>query len=233
MFLAQNFVDGLTDGFVEVGKAIAEYLPKLIGALLILIIGWFVARLIRNVLRRVLDRLGFDRLLDRAGVGDTIRNAGYTASGIVTSIIYYMLMAVVLLLSAEALAVDELTNLLRDLIAYIPRLIVAVIILVVAAAIASWVADLVRPLAASQNLNWVPTLVRVIILAFGVIAAFETLDLATTLVNAVVTSFFGALGIAIGVSFAIAFGVGGIDTAKKWWARLEPGARSGATRVDS
>ncbi len=222
MFIAQSFLDGLRDGFVDVGNTIANFIPKLIGALLILLIGWWVARLIRGILKRIAERLGFDRLLDRAGLGDAVRSAGYSASGIIVSIIYYMLMAVVLLLAAEALAVAELTNLLRDLIAYIPRLLIAVIIVVVAAAIARWVADLVRPLAESQNQGWVAGAVRVIILASGVVAAFETLDLAPTLVNAVLTSFFGALGIALGVAFAIAFGVGGIDTARLWWKRLAP-----------
>lgn len=222
MFIAQSFIDGLRDGFVEVGNTIANFIPKLIGALLILLIGWWVARLIRGILKRIADRLGFDRLLDRAGLGETVRNAGYSASGIVVSIIYYMLMAVVLLLAAEALAVDELTNLLRDLIAYIPRLLIAVIIVIVAAAIARWIADLVRPLAESQDQAWIANAVRIIILAFGVVAAFETLDLAPALVSAVLTSFFGALGIALGVAFAIAFGIGGIDTAKQWWKRLAP-----------
>lgn len=220
---AKGFADGLRDGFVDVGTTIVNYAPKLIGAVLILVVGWFIARIIRNVVVRVLDRIGFDRLLDRAQVGDTIRNAGYSASGIITSIIYYMLMAVVLLLSAEALGVAELTNLLRDLISYLPRLFIAVIILTVAAAVGGFVADLVRPLTESQDgLGWVDSAARYVILGFGVIAAFETLQLAPALVTAVLTSFFGALGIALGVAFAIAFGVGGIDTARLWWARLAP-----------
>ena len=223
MFLGQTFGDGLRDGFVEVGSTIVNFTPKLIGALLILIIGWFIARIVRNVLQRLAQRIGFDRLLDRAGIGETVRKAGYSASGVITSIIYYMLMAVVLLLAAEALGVDDLTNLLRDLIAYIPRIFIAVIILVVAAAVATFVADLVRPLTSSQNLTWVPTGVRTLVLAFGVVAAMETLDLAPVLVQTVLTSFFGALGIALGVAFAIAFGVGGIDTAKAWWRKLAPG----------
>ena len=220
--LAQTFADGLRDGFVEVGSAVVNFVPRLVGALLILVIGWFLARMIRGALRKVAEKVGFDRLLDRSGVGEPIRNAGYTASGVITSIIYYMLMAVVLLLAAEALGVDELTNLLRDLISYMPRLFIAVIIMVVAAAIGTFVADLVRPLAQSQNLGWIPTAARTIVLAFGVIAAFETLDLAPVLVQTVVTAFFGALGIALGVAFAIAFGVGGIDTAKQWWSKLAP-----------
>jgi len=222
MLLAQTFGDGLRDGFVEVGSTIVNFVPKIVGALLILVVGWFIARFVRNVLRSLAERVGFDRLLDRAGVGETIRNAGYTASGVITSIIYYMMMAVVLLLAAESLGVDELTNLLRDLIAYMPRLFIAVIIVVVAAAVGSFVADLIRPLTASQNLTWLPTAVRTLILAFGIVAAFETLALAPVLVQTVLASFFGALGIALGVAFAIAFGVGGIDTAKLWWKKLAP-----------
>jgi small-conductance mechanosensitive channel len=222
MVLAQTFGDGLRDGFVEVGTTIVNFVPKLLGALLILIIGWFLARLIRGALRKILEAVGFDRLLDRSGVGEPIRNAGYTASGVITSIIYYMLMAVVLLLATEALGVDELTNLLRDLIAYMPRLFIAVIILVVAAAIGTWVADLVRPVSESQDMDWIPTAARTIVLAIGVVAAFETLDLAPVLVQSFVVAFFGTLGLALGVAFAIAFGVGGIDTAKQWWSKLAP-----------
>lgn len=222
--LGQTFLDGLRDGFRDVGQTIVEFTPKLLGALLILLIGWFVARVIRNVLGRVLSGLGLDKLLDRAGIGETVRNAGYTASGVLTSIVYYLLMAVVLLLAAEALGVDELTTLLRDLIAYLPRLLIAVVIVVVAAAIGNFTANLVRPLVTSQNLGWIATAVRVIVLAFGIIAAFETLDLAPVLVTTVVTSFFGALGVAVGVALAIAFGIGGIETARKWWEKFAPKA---------
>jgi small-conductance mechanosensitive channel len=222
--LGQTFLDGLRDGFRDVGQTVADYTPKLVGALLILLIGWFVARVIRNVLGRILDGIGLDKLLDRAGIGETVRNAGYTASGVLTSIIYYLLMAVVLLLAAEALGVNELTTLLRDLIAYLPRLLIAVVIVVIAAAIGNFTANLVRPLVTSQNLAWVAVAARVIILGFGIVAAFETLDLAPVLVTTVVTSFFGALGVAVGVALAIAFGVGGIETARKWWEKFAPKA---------
>ncbi len=215
---AAGFFDGVSDGLEDAWRNVIDFLPKLIGALLILLIGWIIARIIRNIVRRVLERLGFDKLLDRAGFTDALRNAGITASRLVANVVYVILLLTVALLAAEALAVEELTSLLSSLVGYLPLVIVAIVILIVAAALGAFLADLARPWAESQNVGWLSPVVRWVLIVFGIIAAFNVLNVAEVVVNTLFISVVGAAALA----FAVAFGVGGIDTAKLWWRKLAP-----------
>lgn len=211
-----SFVDGVRDGLRDAWENIVEFTPRLIGALLILLIGWLLSVLIRSILRRVLERVGFDRLLERAGMGGALREREYSASAVVAGIVYWIALLITFLLAAEALQVEELSNLLAGLIAYLPLVIVAIVILVVAGALGAFLADLVRPWAEQRGVGWLAPVARWAVIVFAVVAAFNTLNLAETVVNTV----FIALVSAAAVALAIAFGVGGIDTARDYWRRL-------------
>jgi hypothetical protein len=219
-----SFLDGVRDGLRDAWENIVEFTPRLIGALLILLIGWLLSILIRSVLRRVLDRIGFDRLLERAGMGAALREGDYSASGIVAGIVYWIALLITFLLAAEALQVEELSNLLAALIAYLPLVIVAIIILVVAAALGAFLADLVRPWAEQRGVGWLAPVARWAVLVFAVVAAFNTLNLAEEVVNTVFVAVVGAAAVAL----AIAFGVGGIDTAREYWRRMAARAEAKA-----
>ncbi len=222
MLLAQSnggFVEGIESGLRNAWANVVEFAPKLIGALLILFVGWFVARIIRTGFEKLFQRVGLDRLLERAGLSGTLRNAGYTASDLVARIVYWIALLVVFLLAAEALGVQTLTDLLSGLISYLPLVIVAMVIVVIAAALGSFVADVVRPWANQQGVGWLAAAVRWGLIIFGVFAALNTLNVAEDIVN---TLFIAVLASA-GVAFAVAFGVGGIKTAERYWQRMLPG----------
>ena len=104
-------------------------------------------------------------------------------------------------------------DLLERLLAWVPIVIVAAVVILIAAAIANWTADLVQPYAERRSVPWLTMVVRVLIVIFGVLFAMDILDMrfASEIANILTAAF--------GIAFAIAFGVGGIDTAKKWWAR--------------
>ncbi|MBK5268252.1 MAG: hypothetical protein JJE47_12535 [Acidimicrobiia bacterium] len=95
-----SFTDGVSQGLRNAWAGVIEFAPKLIGAFIILLVGWFVAKIIRTVFENVLTRLGLDRLLDRAGLSGALQKAGYTASSLVARIIYWMALLVVLLMAA-------------------------------------------------------------------------------------------------------------------------------------
>ncbi len=218
MLVAASFFDGLKEGLESAGTAITDFLPKLIGALLILIVGWIIAKIVRNFLRRILDRVGIDRAFERAGLAAPLSRAGYTGASLIATIAYVVLLFVVFLLAAEALAVERLTDLLSDLVGYLPLVIVAAIILVVAAWIGMFLAELARPWADGQGLPWLADAIRWALVAFGIIAALNTLNVGEEVVNTLFMAIVGAAAVA----FAISFGVGGIDTAKQWWRKLAP-----------
>lgn len=213
-----GFWDGITDGLSNAAQNAITFAPKLIGALIILLIGWFIARVIRKVVERVLTRVGLDRLLERAGFNETLRNAGYTASGLVAKILYFMLQLVVVLMAADALGVESLTTLLSGLISYMPLVAIAVVIVVVAAAVGSFVADLAKPWSDRVGVSWVAPAARWAFLIVGGFAALNTLNVASDIVN----TLFIAVVATSGVAAAISFGVGGIRPAEELWRRMMP-----------
>ncbi len=130
-------------------------------------------------------------------------------------------MVVLWLIAVRILELTTIEVLLERLLAWIPTVLLAVIVIVIAAAVANWVAGLVKPFADSSGVGWLTWVVHVAVIIFGVLFALDLLNI-TFATN--ITLILIAAG---GVAFAIAFGVGGIDTAKKWWAKYlspkEPG----------
>jgi hypothetical protein len=122
-------------------------------------------------------------------------------------------MVALLLIVARILQVTTIELLLERLLAWIPMLLLAAVIVIVAAAAGHWARNLVEPFAQEQGVTWLATVVHVGIVVFGVLFALELMgiEFAEDIVKIVVA--------AAAVAGAIAFGVGGIDAAKKWWAK--------------
>ncbi len=209
-----SFWDQLVEGLEEIGSGVADFVPRLLGALLILLVGWWIARFIRNIFQRILDRPAVGKVIDRSGIGPALRNAGYSGASILANVIYAILLLAVFLLAAQALGVPALVDLISGLIAYLPLVVAAIVILVVAAAVGNFLGDLVQPWATSRNAPWVALVARYAVIIFGVITALDVLGIGT-ISNRVFEFTFGAFAVA----FAVAFGVGGIETAKRWWSR--------------
>ncbi|HKZ29055.1 MAG TPA: hypothetical protein VJ482_05380 [Acidimicrobiia bacterium] len=214
-----SFWDQFVEGLSEIGRGIADFTPRLFGALLILLVGWWVAKFVRNIIQKLLDRPTVTKVVDRSGVGPALRNAGYSGASILANVIYAILLLAVFLLAAQALRVPELVALLSGLIAYLPLVVVAIVILVIAAAVGNFLGDLVQPWATSRNAPWVAMVARYSVIIFGALTSLEVLG-----VGRVSTRIFEFTFGAFAVAFAIAFGVGGIETARKWWGKyLTPG----------
>lgn len=213
-----DLFDGVTDGLTNAWQSVIEFIPKLIGALIILLIGWFAARLVRTGFQRFFHRVGLDRLIERAGLNAAMQGAGYTASGLIARVLYWMALLVAFLLAAQTLRIGQLSELLGNLIAYLPLVVAAIIILIVAAAIGSFIAELVGPFAEEHGVAWLPRIARWAVIGFGVFASLNTLNLADEIVN---TLFLALVG-TIAVTVAVSFGVGGIKAAEAWWSRILP-----------
>ena len=209
-----SFWDRLAESLRDIGTAIGEWTPRIIGALLILIVGWWIARILRNITKRLLETKPVQAVLDAAGINTALEGSGYEASSLTASIVYFFLWLTVLLLTFQALEADTIVALLERIIAVLPLIFIAFIVLVLAAAVGKFVAGLVQPWAEANGVTWLPWLTRVGFILFGIVTALELLEIGF-FVNALTTAVFGGIGIA----FAIAFGVGGIDTARQWWAK--------------
>ena len=213
-----DFINGLSVGLEDAGQTILNFLPRLIGALIILVVGWLIARLIHRMMIRLLKVVGLEGLLQRAGLTERLQAAGHTATDLVARAVYWIALLVVFLLTAEALNVQYLSDILTGLIAYLPLVVVAIVIVIVASALGSFLAELSTPWSQERHIRWLPATARWMVIGFGVFAALNTLKIAEDIVN---TLFVAVVG-TVGAILVIAFGVGGISAAKEWWSKVLP-----------
>jgi hypothetical protein len=125
-------------------SAVAEFVPKLALFLVILLVGIVIAKVIAKALNAVLERVGFDRAVERGGVERALSNSQMDASDIVAKLIYYTLLLFVLQLAFGVFGANRISALIEDVIRFLPSLVVAILILVVAAAIAAAVKGLLE-----------------------------------------------------------------------------------------
>lgn len=223
-----DFVDQLVESFSELGRDIGSFLPRLIVALLLLLVGHWIAKLIRRLTTKLLDKVGASRLTEAAGIESLLQQAGTSGVRLIGQVLYFLIFLIFLQIAAEVLGIDQLTRMLTQLIAYLPLVAIALLVLFVAAAIANWAAGVVRPFAESRNMGWVATVVRVGVLVVGVLAALDTLNFAPSVTSKVENTLLQYLPISVLLAGVIAFGVGGIDTARQWWTKLAPRGNGGA-----
>ncbi|MEV0407999.1 hypothetical protein [Actinoallomurus sp. NPDC050550] len=196
---------------IDVGKslqnvldAVARIVPRLIVFVIILVIGWIIAKVIQRLVALILRRLHFDRVAERGVVGDALRRGEYDASGLLAKLVYYAILLVALELAFNVFGSNPVSNVLRSIVAWLPRLAVAVIIVIVASAIAHAVRDLVG--GALGGLSYgrlLANLSAIFIIALGVIAALNQMGIATTVTEPVLIAVLATIGA------VIAIGVGG------------------------
>ena len=206
----------ISDSLQQSLDDLGAFLPKLVGAVVIFVIGWFVARVIRRVLHGVLTRLKVDALVDRSGLGGPLEQAGYADSGLLlATLVYWALMLIVLQLTFDTLDITEVNDLLDDVVAYVPRLFVAIIILFVVGALANWLRGLLSGITAAYS--WGNLATNAAVAGVWVIGMFAVLDQLSIAENIVQTSFNILMG-SIGAIIVIKFGVGGIWAARdRFW----------------
>ena len=192
--------DGLRDGI----STVSEFLPKLFLFLIILIVGLLVAKGIAKALNAVLERVGFDRAVERGGVKRAMANSKMDASDVVAKLIYYTLMLFVLQLAFGVFGPNPISDLIERVITFLPSLIVAIIILVVAASIAAAVKGLIENMIGGLSYGRVlANIASAFILFMGVIAALNQVGVATTVTTPVLIAILAT------VAGVIIVGVGG------------------------
>ncbi len=185
----------MRDALNDMWRSVATFAPKLVAFLLILIIGWIVAKLIAKAVDKILERVGFDRAVERGGVKRALARSQYDASTIASKIVYYALLLFVLQLAFGVFGPNPISDLISGVIAFLPKLFVALIIIVVASAIAAAVRDLLAN--TLTGLSYGKTLANVasiFIIGLGVIAALNQVGIALTVTLPVLIAVLGTLG---------------------------------------
>ena len=207
-----DFRDGLGDAWASV----ATFLPKLLGFLLILVIGYFVAKVIEKIVDGVLERVGFDKAVERGGVKKALEKSKFDASSILAKVAFYAIFLFVLQLAFSVFGANPISELITGVIAYLPNIFAAVLIVVVASAIAAGVKEIVQSTLGGLSYgNGLAIAASVSILVLGVFAALDQLNIAENIVN----TLFTGLVVTIAGSAIVAIGGGGIKTMQRYWER--------------
>lgn len=203
-----NISDSLERGFT----VFFAWLPSLLAALAILIIGYIIAKVVGKLVARVLHRAGFDRLVHSSPGGDFARRMTAAPSRLLGTIAFWAVFLGVISLAVTALGIDALTDFLAEIYAYLPNVLAALLIFLVAGAIAAGVATLAQRFMGDTGLGRiVSTAAPVLVMT---IATFMILDQLKIAEDIVVITYAALLG-AIALGSALAFGLGGRDVARE------------------
>jgi hypothetical protein len=194
----------------------AAFIPKFLAFLAILAVGYLLAKAFATAVDKVLERTGFDRAVERGGIRRALARSRYDASDLVAKIAFYAAMLFVLQLAFGMFGPNPVSALIAGVIAFLPRLFLAIVIVVVATAIASAVRDIVgSSLSGLSYGRAVATAASVSIVMLGVFMALNELAIAPAIVNAV---FYAILAVVAG-SAIISIGGGGIQPMRDRWER--------------
>jgi hypothetical protein len=222
-FLA-NLGDSLAVSLAGALALFFEAIPRIIGFLIILIVGWLIAGVLAGAVAALLRTVKFNDLSQRAGLTGFVQRMGVRtdASGVMANIVKWFVRLITLVVAFDALGLPAVSEVLQDFLLWIPNLVVALVILVIAGLAANALSNVVRGATATAQLGnpeTFATITRVAIWVFAIVVAANQVGVASTLVNTLFMGFVGALALALG----LAFGLGGRDTAGQivqgWYRR--------------
>jgi hypothetical protein len=196
---------------------IVRIVPKLIVFVIILIIGWIVAKVIERAVAAILDRLNFNRVAERGVVGDALRRSDYDPSRLIARLFFYAVLLITLQMAFNVFGPNPISDLLRAIVAWLPRLAIAVIIVVIASAIAHAVKEVLSAaLSAVSYGRFLADAAAVFIVVLGVIAALNQVGIATTVTEPLLIFALATIGA------VLAIGVGGglVKPMQQRWERI-------------
>jgi hypothetical protein len=225
-------VTELWDRILVGAGQIVNVIPALVGAAVILLTGYFLARQVQRWADDVLKRLGFNRMATAGGLDEVVGRTGSRLDPVraLAKLIFWLVMLVVILLASTALGLESINEMFGTMLAFIPTLIAAIVIVILGIIVGEFVRGLI--LASAGNVSGVPTVAKMAKGAVIVIALFMALQqvgVAEEIVTAAFTLILGAAALAVG----LAFGLGNRELAgeitRRWY---EQGQRRERRRSD-
>ncbi len=216
MMFIENWGDVFTRSLQSVWYGVVNFLPNLVIALIIFAIGWVLAILIEKLVENIFRALKIDSALKGAGLEEVVKRAGHNLNSgmFVGALVKWFVVVVFLMASFDVLGLSQVNSFLRDVVNYLPTVIVAVLILMVAVVVANAMQRVVVASARAGHVKSAELLGRITkwaIWIFALLTALFNLGVAPALIQTVVMAVFAGGALAIG----LAFGLGGKDTAQR------------------
>ncbi|MEO7982214.1 MAG: mechanosensitive ion channel [Sporichthyaceae bacterium] len=203
--------------------SIVEFLPRLLGALIILLVGYLIARIVRTVVAKALQKAGVDKHLEGSDAGRYVDRVlpGASPSNGIARVVFWLIFVFFLFSAIGALKIPALTSFMNQVLAYLPNVIAAIVIFVIAAAIAGAVgAAAAKLMGDTPTGKIVGTVVPALVMVIAAFMILEQLQIAPEIVRIA----FGATVGALALGLALAFGLGGRSVAQQM---LETAYRKG------
>jgi hypothetical protein len=211
-----TFLERLQSSFAQ----FAEFVPALFGALIILFAGYLLAKLVERGTERVFRRMRLNYLLERGGVMQAVERSGshLNPSRVLANLVFWFVMFVVIMIAANALGMETLADVFSELVGYIPSMMAAIVLLIVGIVLGRFVGGLI--LASAGAIQGGPTLARVG--RWGVILmALQQLGIANEIVVTAFAILFGAVALALALSFGLGNRELAGEVTRAWYERYK------------
>jgi len=217
MMFIQTWGGAFNESLLNLWYGFMSFVPSLLGAVILFIIGWVVGSVIGKAIAQVVSALKVDKLFESAGASDLMNRAGLklNVGGFIGAVVKWFIVVVFLMASLEIMGLTQVNDFLREAVLfYLPKVIIAALVLVIATVISGAMQKLVEASAKAANIrsaNMLGSITRYAIWTFAFIIALSELGIATAFMQILFTGLVAALAIAGG----LAFGLGGKDAASR------------------
>ncbi len=217
MYIFQSWGDAFTYSLQNIWASFIDFVPRFLFAIIVFIIGWIVAAVIGKAVEQVISALKIDKALGSAGADGVMERAGMrlNVGGFIGGVVKWFIIVVFLVASLDILSLTAVTDFLKnDVLGYLPHVIVAALVLVIATVVADFMGKVVMTSAKAggvRSANFLGTLTRYSIWIFAFIIALSELGIATAYMQILFTGLVAMLALAGG----LAFGLGGKEAAAR------------------
>lgn len=213
-----SFADRLRVSFLQ----IVDFIPALLGAVIILLAGYLLAKVVEKLVFRALRRIKLNQMLERGGVMEAVERSGshLDPTRVVSALVFWFIMFAVILLAGNALGLESLANVFTELVSYIPSVIAAIVIMIVGIVLGGFVGGLI--MASAGGLHGGPALARIGrigVIVLAVFMALQELGIATDIVTTAFAIIFGAVALALALSFGLGNRELAGEVTREWYDR--------------
>ncbi|MCX6811108.1 MAG: hypothetical protein NT039_00210 [Candidatus Berkelbacteria bacterium] len=231
--MLESWKDALSSSSSNVLDRIVNFLPNLLGAVIVLVVGWLLAVLLEKLLNRVLKLIGLQKLFEIVKIEAIVKRAKFSLDsvGIISALVKWIILIITFLTAADVLGLHQVADFFAVILGYVPNVIAAAAIVLIGAVLAHFLADVVRGSTEAGGLAYSSFLAKLTswaIWIFAILAALVQLGIAHDLIRTLFTGVVALLAIAGG----LAFGLGGQDAAKRVIAKLESDLKKKSAEVE-
>jgi small-conductance mechanosensitive channel len=213
---AAQSVTSISDALMQMVYSVIAYIPNLIAAIIILLIGWVVGRLLGKVISGILDKIGVDDALIKTSVGKAIEQSGTSVVSFFDHIVRWFIYLIAIVAAANVLRLEFITNLFQSIVVYLPHIAMFLIILIAGFIMIDYFADLLESWGKTQDIEFLGVIILILRVFFYfiiLILALSQLLIDLTIIYTFITPIAWGLGIGLGVGVAVFIAYGLKDRA--------------------